>query len=61
MLRQVCEKMRKRTSVFVAFMDLETAYDRVDREVMRQVLRVYDQGGRVLWGMSVSMMTVEHV
>lgn len=50
-LRQVCEKMReKKKSVYVAFMDLEKAYDRVDREAMWQVMRVYGLGGRVLRG-----------
>ena len=50
-LRQVCEKMReKKRSLYVAFMDLEKAYDRVDREAMWQVLRIYGIGGRVLSG-----------
>merc|ERR1712121_55348 len=35
---------------YVAFMDLEKAYDRVDREAMWQVMRVYGLGGRVLRG-----------
>ena len=41
-LRQVCEKMKeKKRKVWVAFMDLEKAYDRVDREAMWQVMRIY--------------------
>ena len=31
-------------------MDLEKAYDRVDREAMWQVMRIYGIGGRVLRG-----------
>ena len=50
-LRQVCEKMReKKKRVYVAFMDLEKAYDRVDRDAMWQVMRIYGLGGRVLEG-----------
>ena len=50
-LRQVCEKMRERKKrVYVAFMDLEKAYDRVDRDAMWQVLRIYGIGGKVLRG-----------
>ena len=31
-------------------MDLEKAYDRVNREALRQVLRMYDVGGKLLNG-----------
>ena len=34
----------------MAFMDLEKAYDRVDREALWQVLRIYGIGGKVLKG-----------
>jgi hypothetical protein len=41
MLRCVCEKyLEKQTEVFVAFMDLQKVYDRVDRHVMWEVLMV---------------------
>ena len=33
-----------------AFLDLEKAYDRVDRDAMWNVLRVYGIGGRLLQG-----------
>ena len=50
-LRQVCEKMKeKKKRVWIAFMDLEKAYDRVDRDAMWQVMRIYGIGGRVLGG-----------
>ena len=50
-LRQMCEKMReKKKNIYVAFMDLEKAYDRVDREAMWEVMRIYGIGGRVLRG-----------
>ena len=31
--------------VYVGFMHLEKAYDRVNREALWQVLRMYDMGG----------------
>merc|ERR1711895_129466 len=50
-VRQLCEKLKeKRKLVYMAFMDLEKAYDRVDREALWQVLRIYGIGGRVLRG-----------
>ena len=50
-LRQLCEKMKeKEKRVWIAFMDLEKAYDRVDRDALWQVLRIYGIGGRVLRG-----------
>ena len=36
--------------MYVGFMDLEKAYDRVNREALRQVLRMYDVGGKLLNG-----------
>ena len=48
-LRQLCEKMfEKKKRVYLAFMDLEKAYDRVDRSAMWQVMRIYGIGGKVL-------------
>ena len=35
-------------SVYVGFIDLEKAYDRVNREALWQVLRKYDVGDRLL-------------
>ena len=32
----------------MGFMDLEKAYDRVNRETLSQVLRMYDVGGKLL-------------
>ena len=50
-LRQLCEKMKEKGKrVWVAFMDLEKAYDRVDRDALWQVMRIYGIGGRVLRG-----------
>ena len=34
----------------MGFMDLEKAYDRVNREALWQVLRMYDVGGKLLNG-----------
>ena len=51
-VRQVCEKyLEKGKDVFWAFMDLEKAYDRVDREAMWDVLRLYGIGGKLLRAM----------
>ena len=48
-VRQLCEKyMGKGKDVFFAFLDLEKAYDRVDRDAMWNVLRLYGVGGKLL-------------
>jgi hypothetical protein len=45
-LKCVCEKyLEKQKEVFVAFMDLEEAYDRVDRVAVWEVLGMYGAGG----------------
>ena len=42
-LKQIDEKAQeKKCRVYVGFIDLEEAYDRVNREALRQVLRIYD-------------------
>ena len=41
-VRQLCEKfLAEGKDLFWAFMDLEKAYDRVDRDALWQVLRLY--------------------
>ena len=48
-VRQVCEKyLANWKDVFWAFMDLEKAYDTIDRHGMWQMLRVYGVGGKLL-------------
>ena len=48
-VRQICEKyLGKGKDVYFAFLDLEKAYDRVDRDAMWEVLRLYGIGGRLL-------------
>ena len=42
----------------MGFMDLEKAYDRVNREALWQVLRMYDVGGKLLNDLRVCMLTV---
>ena len=37
-----------RTSLFVAYMDLEKAYDRIDRDAMWRVLSMYGINGKLL-------------
>ena len=44
-VRQVCEKyLANGKDVFWLFMDLEMAYDTIDRHFMWQMLRVYGDG-----------------
>ena len=48
-VRKVCEKyLANRKDVFWAFMDLEKAYDTIDRHGMWQMLRVYGVGAKLL-------------
>ena len=48
-VRQVCEKyLANGKNVFWAFMDLEKAYDTIDRHGMWQMLRVYGVRGKLL-------------
>ena len=48
-VRQICEKyLAKGKDTFWAFMDLEKAYDRVDREAMWRMLSIYGVGGKLL-------------
>ena len=50
-VRQICEKyLGKGKDVYFAFLDPEKAYDRVDRDAMWNVLRLYGIGGRLLRG-----------
>ena len=45
------EKEReKKRRMYVGFMDLKKAYDRVNREALWQVLRMYDVGVKVMNG-----------
>ena len=38
------KRERKKRRVYVGFIDLEKVYDRANREVLWQVLRMYDVG-----------------
>ena len=49
---------RKTRRVYVGFMDLEKAYDRVDREALWQVLRMYDVGAKLQMVSRVCTLTV---
>jgi len=50
-VKQVCEKvLEKGKNVYLGFMDLEKAYDRVNREALWQVLRMYGVRGKLLNG-----------
>ena len=43
-------KLDRNCIVYAGFMDLEKIYDRVNREAIWQVLRMYDVGGKLLNG-----------
>ena len=43
-LKQIGEKAREKKKVYVGFIDLEEAYDRVNREALWQVMIMYDVG-----------------
>ena len=48
-LKQMSEKMKeKNKKLFLGFMDLQQAYDRVDRNALWQVLMIYGVGGKLL-------------
>ena len=50
-LKQICEKAReKKYRVYVGFIDLKNAYDRVNRETLGQVLRMHHVGCKLLSG-----------
>ena len=38
-------EQERKNAVYLSFIDLEKAYDRVSREALWQVLRMYDVGG----------------
>ena len=54
-VRQMCEKFlgkgKELKEVYMAFMDLEKAYDRVDRRALWQVVSLYGVGGKLLRAM----------
>ncbi len=50
MKRLVEEYLGKGKKLYAAFMDLEKAYDRVNREALWSVLQIYDVGGQLLKG-----------
>ena len=54
-LREKAREIKRR--VYVGFIDLEKAYDRVNREVLWQVLRMCDLEGKLLSG--IKSMYVE--
>ena len=48
-VKNLCEKyLEKEKELYIAFMDLEKAYDRVDREALWKVLQIYGVGGKLL-------------
>ena len=59
-LKQIDEKAQeKKCRVYVGFTDLEILYDRVNRKILWQALRMYDGGGKLLSG--IKNMYVNHL
>ncbi len=50
MKRLMEEYLGKARKLYAAFIDLEKAYNRVDREALWSVLKVYGVGGQLLKG-----------
>ena len=49
--QQISEKAKeKKCTMYMSFIDLEKVYDRVNREDLWQVLRMYDVGSKLLSG-----------
>ncbi len=44
------EYLRKDRKLYAAFMDLKKAYDRVDRKLLWDVLKIYGVGGQLMEG-----------
>ncbi len=61
MKRLVEEYLEKDKKLYAAFMDLEKAYDRVNREALWSVLQVYDVGGQLLKGIQAFIERQMHV
>ena len=61
-LKQIDEKAQeKKCRVYLGFMELEMGYERVNREALWQVLRMYelyDVGGKLLSGIKGIYVTV---
>lgn len=47
--------LHKRKNIYVAFMDLEMEYDRVDRRVMWEVWKIYVVGRPVVEGSEIHL------
>ena len=61
-LKQIGGKhKRKNVECYVGFIDLAKAYNRVNRETLWQVFRMYDVGGKLLHGIRVCILIVQFV
>ena len=49
-------KSKIKDVVYIGFMDLEKAYERISREALWQLLRMYDVGGKLLNGIKSTGM-----
>src|SRR5678815_4862183 len=61
-LKLMIEKMReKKNKFYLGFMDLQQAYDRINREALWQVLVIYGVGGRLLNGIKSMYKDLIHI
>ena len=51
-------KHEKKCRVYTGFIDLEKLYDRINREALWQLLRMYDVNGKLLSGIENIMLIV---
>ncbi len=55
------EYLGKDKTLYAAFTDLEKAYDRVDREALWSVLKIYDVGAHLLKGIQAFIERQMHM
>ena len=61
-MRQICDKyLGVNWEVYMTFMDLEKTYDRVDRNELCHVLRIYGIRGNLLKAVQSFVVRLEHV
>ncbi len=61
-MKMLVEKyLGKDKKLYAAFMDIEKAYDRVDREALWNLLKIYGVGGQLLKGIQAFLDRKMHV
>lgn len=47
-LRQLCKKREKGEQIYPCFVNLEKGYNKVDRKGIREVMKMYRVGGKII-------------